>query len=351
MHPFLASRGRLGLYLVESVPVTSALLFLLARNGLAWKEAWALSVPLIVIYLFVCLAPWYLCRVLPLSTQTIRLFTSHFAAAVVAAGAWAGIAKGIAMALSGLFPGLGKRIDASLLMIFGVGVTLYLLAVALSYLVLTLEASRESEAREREARFLAREAELYALRAQINPHFLFNSLNSISALCSVDPILARDMCIRLSDFLRSTLALGEKPMIPFSQELALANSYLGVEKIRFGSRLAIARDISPECADCMVPPLILQPLIENAIKHGVSAMIDGGTVTLRAEKEREFLRVAVENEFDIDTPPRQGQGIGLKNVRGRLAARFGDEARFYTKSDSGLFSVEMLLPCERSQDA
>jgi len=347
MHPFLASKSRLGLYLAQWMPAAALLAFLLATTGkMSWAESISLSVPLVVIYQFVCLSPWYLCRVMPLGTPFPRLFGNHLAAAAVAALFWIAVAKGLSFLLSRAFPGLDRRVSPSLPLIFAMGAILYLLAVALYYVILSTEASREAESRASRARILAREAELQALKAQINPHFLFNSLNSISALCSVDSGRARDMCILLSEFLRSTLALGEKKAIPLSAELALANSYLGVERIRFGSRLAVARDINPGCEDCLVPPLILQPLIENAVKHGVGGLLEGGTVTLRAERDGEYLRVKVENEFDTGTPARAGQGIGLNNVRGRLHARYGETARLYANGDSGIFSVEIVLPCE-----
>jgi LytS/YehU family sensor histidine kinase len=112
----------------------------------------------------------------------------------------------------------------------------------------------------------ARDAELKALKAQINPHFLFNSLNSISALAGIDAARAREMCVRLSDFLRSSLSVGEREAVPLSEELALAHNYLGVEQVRFGGRLRVEQQIAPECESALVPPLLLQPLVENAVK-------------------------------------------------------------------------------------
>lgn len=349
MHPFLAARSRLWLYLIQWTPVAVLLVFLLITTGrLSWQEATAIAAPLILIYQFVCLSPWYLCRVLPLNTSIYRLLGHHFAAAVVAALAWIAIAKGIALAYSHFFPGLEIRINPVLPLIFAMGAILYLLAVALYYVILSTEASRLAETRAREARVLAQEAELQALKAQINPHFLFNSLNSISALCSVDPARARDMCVQLSDFLRSTLALSEKKTIPFSSELALTTSYLAVEKIRFGARLEVVREIGKGCDYCLVPPLILQPLVENAIKHGVSGLLEGGTVKLLVKRDGEYLRITVVNRFDAEVPAKPGTGIGLKNIEGRLIARYGDTARIYARTEGTTFSVELLIPCDCS---
>ena len=149
---------------------------------------------------------------------------------------------------------------------------LYLLSVALHYVLLSMESSKEAETREQEALTLARESELKALKAQINPHFLFNSLNSISALATVDGQRARDMCIKLSDFLRTTLKLGEKQRITLADELALAKAYLEVEQVRFGARLRVEIDADADCDQCVVPSLVLQPLVENAVKHGIAGI-------------------------------------------------------------------------------
>src|SRR6202008_2593512 len=131
------------------------------------------------------------------------------------------------------------------------------LAVSSSYVMLSLETSREAEARAMETSVLARDAELRALRAQVNPHFLFNSLNSISALTSVDPAKAREMCILLGEFLRMTLGLGEKNSFSLSDELSLLHRYLAIEKVRFGARLQMEEHIQDTTKSIQLPPLLL----------------------------------------------------------------------------------------------
>src|SRR5437588_10599314 len=143
------------------------------------------------------------------------------------------------------------------------------------YVLLTNEATHEAEKREVEARLLARDSELKALKTQVNPHFIFNCLNSISALTSSDPAKAREMCILLAEFLRRTLGLGEKALIPLRDELALLHAYLSVEQIRFGSRLKLEESTDSGSLDCLLPPLLLQPLGENAIRHGVAQLTEG----------------------------------------------------------------------------
>jgi LytS/YehU family sensor histidine kinase len=195
---------------------------------------------------------------------------------------------------------------------------------------------------------LARDSELKALKAQINPHFLFNSLHSISALTAIDAAKAREMCIVLADFLRATLGMGEKTLIPLRDELFLVHSFLSVEKVRFGSRLKLEEQIEPEALECLVPPLLLQPLVENAIAHGISNLTEGGWIRIgiSCRDGPGDLVILVENNFDPDMPPRRGTGTGLRNVRQRLDARYGKQATFEAYSKESCFRVELNLPAE-----
>jgi len=190
---------------------------------------------------------------------------------------------------------------------------------------------------------LAREAELRALRAQIDPHFLFNSLQSISALTTADPPAARRMCLLLADFLRETLALGARERIPLSSELALVRRFLAVEQVRFGDRLQVDIDAAGAEA-CEVPALVLQPLVENAVTHGIAHMVEGGVVRIRAERRVASLVVTVDNPCDADRPPGRGTGLGLRNVRARLESAYGGEAFAQAEETGGRFIVRVELP-------
>jgi LytS/YehU family sensor histidine kinase len=247
-----------------------------------------------------------------------------------------------------LFPGLTSRLSRTLPILLGTGVILYLFSVSFYYVLLAVEASQEAEARAMEARVFARDAELRALKAQVNPHFLFNSLNSISALTTSDAAKAREMCVLLGDFLRRTLGLGEKPTIPLEEEMSLIHAFLAVEKIRFGTRFRMEENIAKEALAMDVPPLLLQPLVENAFTHGIANLVDGGWVRLDARCQNGALSIVVENTFDPDAPPRrQRNGMGLLNVRQRLEARYGDRASFNVRTEGDRFSVSITLPAER----
>jgi hypothetical protein len=354
MHPILGQLRRLTLYLLAWVPLGGILLYLLASpGGLSWPKALVLVVPLCLIYAFVCLSAWYSCRFTPLETSGFgRLALTHLTEACIVSFLWLLIAKGLALALSSLdgFRGLDQEMVRSYPLLLGSGVLLYLLAVALHYVLLAVEASREAEKREMEARVLARDSELKALKAQINPHFLFNSLNSISALTSSDAARAREMCILLADFLRATLGLGEKTAIPLRDELSLVRSFLSVEKVRFGPRFNLEEDIEPEALDYLVPPLLLQPLVENAVAHGISNLSEGGWIRLNigCQNGAGNLSILMENNFDPAMTRRRGSGMGLRNVRQRLDMRYGNRASFEVRTDGDRFRVALNLPAERA---
>ncbi len=200
-------------------------------------------------------------------------------------------------------------------MIFGLGVLLYLLSLAMSYLLVAFEETREAERRALHGQVLSREAELRSLRAQIDPHFLFNSLHSISALTTVDAAAARRMCLLLAQFLRESLQLGSQDRIPLARELTMVEHFLEVEKVRFGDRLQV-RISDGDAGSCLIAPLLLQPIVENAVTHGIAHVLAGGTVTISVSRSDALLTIVVENPCDPDRPRRTGTGLGLANVRG-----------------------------------
>jgi len=345
MHPIFASRSNFLLYLLAWIPSGAMLAFVLVLSTpINWTEGAAIIAPVTLLLALFCLSPWYSCRYLPLrSTPVWKLLTNHVLAAVVLGGITLFAARLVARGLSSnTFPGLDVRLRPAMPVLGDMVVLVYLLAIAIHYALFAVQSSREAE-------ILARESELKALKAQINPHFLFNSLHSISALTAVDAGRARDMCIRLSDFLRSSLRLGERLTIPFREELALARNYLDVEQVRFGDRLRVVQDIDEGCGDCEVPPLLVQPLVENAIKHGIATLVDGGEISMRGRRSEERLRFIIENEFDPEAPSTRKSGIGLANVRNRLAARYGNDARMDVEVDGTRYRVVLSLPCGTTQ--
>jgi two-component system, LytTR family, sensor histidine kinase AlgZ len=348
MHPLLKPIKRYGIYLAAWVPLAGILIYLMAAPGrLGWRDATVLVIPLCLVYQFVCLSAWYTCKALPLQKKPIlRSRLTHLVAAAIISYLWIELAKLLAYGLAQFpsFRGLDARFAPQTPVLYGLGFLLYLLSVAAHYVILAMEESSKAQAQALETSVLAREAELKALRAQVNPHFLFNSLNSISALTSVEPAKAREMCVLLAEFLRMTLGLGEKESIPLSEELSLLHRYLAIEKVRFGARLQMEEAVEEESMSIQLPPLILQPLVENAVTHGIANLPEGGMVRLMSQRHDGRALLAVENSFDPEATPARKSGLGLRNVRDRLEARYGKDASVRVSAENGTFRVELSFP-------
>jgi histidine kinase len=348
-HPILGRRGRIAPYLAAwslfGVLLTAVLV---GARAMRPGAALLVAVPLAVVYGFFCLAAWYPCRATPLGAAgSARLLGTHAAGALLCAGLWVALAEGWVAALSASGRvAVATSLEGGRLFLFALGVVLYLLAVAVHYLVIAFEESRRAEVQTVELQVLAREAELKALRAQINPHFLFNSLNSVSALIGSDNQAARRMAVLLADFFRQSLRLGGRAAIPLADELALVANYLAIERVRFGPRLQVSEAVSDAARACLVPPLLLQPLVENAVVHGIAELVEGGAVRSEASVEGGILRIAFENPCDPDRPRSRGAGVGLANVRARLERRYGSRGVLRIQEAPERFRVEVELPAE-----
>jgi two-component system sensor histidine kinase AlgZ len=344
MHPIAASRQRMVVYALAWLWIWATLAYITAATGgMSWLKAAAVLAPACFVFWFVCLSPWYLCRARPLGGVALPGSVAVFAGtAGVAGGLLAGIA-GVAGAVMQIPIAAGQGA-----LWFAAGTLLYLLSTGLHYAVLGVMRASEAEQRAAEARMLAREAQLQALKFQLNPHFLFNSLHSIAALATLDGGRAREMCVRLASFLRRSLGLGDREVIPLREELALAQSYLEVEQVRFGDRLRVETDVENGCEDCAVPALLLQPLVENAIKHGVAGMVEPGSIRLAARRSGPDVAITLENAFDPDSTAPAKLGIGLTHVRRRLEVRYGDGASFQAGPEDHVYRVMLRLPCEPS---
>jgi hypothetical protein len=335
----------------------SALLYLLAwlvaGGALAWLLAAAARAPLAASLLFVLplallygvaagFSTYFLCRAHPLgATPPWRLVAVFAASGVCTAALWTAAAAGWNALLAEPSIGWGRTLAAT---VFGLGLILYGLCAVANYLSLAFERARELETRELQAQLAARDAELRMLRNQVDPHFLFNSLNSISALTSIDPAAAREMTLKLADFFRRTLGLDAQRRVRLADELELVRHYVAIEQVRFGARLGYHDAAGEEAAACLLPPLLLQPLVENAIKHGIAQRLEGGTLRLCATRAGSLLRISVENDCGDDSAGAPGSGRGLANVRERLAAAYAHEASVHWSRSGDTFRVDLVLP-------
>ncbi len=204
---------------------------------------------------------------------------------------------------------------------------------------------KEKEERKADSEKLAREAELFKLRQQLQPHFLFNSLNSINALIGIQPQQARKMIQQLSDFLRGTLKREETQWIKLEEELQYLQLYLDIEKVRFGNRLATEVSTDPATLSMQVPALLLQPVVENAIKFGLYDTTGDTRIVIATKKEAEDLVVSIANPFDPETSfPRQGTGFGLKSIGRRLYLLLARTDLLKTSAANNIFTTEIRIP-------
>jgi LytS/YehU family sensor histidine kinase len=224
------------------------------------------------------------------------------------------------------------------------GALLYLLAVSAHYLLMAVEDAHRVEHRAIEVEVLAREAELKVLKAQLDPHFLFNALNSVSSLCGSNPASARTLTTLLADYLRKSLRLGGVQTITLSEELELASSYLAIERIRFGPRLEFEQAIDESARAYQIPPLLLQPLVENAVTHGIGHLLEGGIVRIAASRDSDRVHISVENPCDPDRPSLPGASIGLTNTRRRIETYYGPDAHLEVTEEPTRFRVALSLP-------
>jgi hypothetical protein len=209
----------------------------------------------------------------------------------------------------------------------------------------TQEEEQENRQRKNDAEKLSKEAELYKLRQQLQPHFLFNSLNSISALIGSDPSLARKMIHQLSDFLRATLRKDEEQWVKVEEELQSLELYLDIEKVRFGHRLSTSIMKDEKSLQMLIPPMLLQPVVENAIKFGLYDTTDAVTIYISVVNEKDSLKVIVRNPFDPDTAsPRHGTGFGLNSIKRRLYLLFARTDLVETSASDHVFTTTINIP-------
>ncbi len=348
MHPILSRRGLLGPYLAAWSFLGALLAAVSGAGPGEWLAAAALALPLALAYSFLCLAVWYPCRATPLAgSGALRVAVTHGAAAAFASGLWLALGTGAA-ALFARLPLLAKSAEVfrqERALYFAAGVLLYLLAAAFCYLLIAGERSRRAEAQALELEVTAREAELSALKAQIDPHFLFNSLNAVASLAGSDPPAAREMALSLAGFLRASRVAASRAALTLTEELDLAASYLAIEKVRFGDRLKVVQRVDEAARTWTVPPLVLQPVVENAVRHGIAHLVAGGEVRIEAALVADRLRLTVENPFDPSSRGKsRGSGTGLTNVRRRLRLIYGGQAGLTTQRDDERFTVEIDLP-------
>lgn len=225
----------------------------------------------------------------------------------------------------------------------GLGVLIYILIAVFYYTIFYYNKMKEQSKEEARLKALVTQTQLSELKSQINPHFLFNSLNSVSYLTITEPEKAQDMVIKLSTFLRYSLKHKENQLVSLSQEMDHIKLYLDIEKVRFGDKLNAVFNIH-DCEKCLIPNMILQPLYENAIKYGVYETTNQVVINTEAKYIDDILVFSISNNYDIDAVSKKGEGIGILNIRKRLGLVYGDTTLLTIKNENQIFTVTLRIP-------
>jgi LytS/YehU family sensor histidine kinase len=320
-----------------------------AYRGRPMPWAQALAYPVIFYAVWAVLTPgilWLASRLPPrrsVAFVALHLFTSVVVALVHA--------RGFVFLLSRIQPDVwagletGQVVMNAVVANFHSNVLLYWVVAGGSWLFAYYRRSRERDMRAAQLEARLARAELQVLKMQLHPHFLFNTLHAISALVHEDPEAADRMLSQLGDLLRATLAAGEAQEVPLGRELEFIDRYLDIERQRLGERLQVDRDIDGAALDALVPSLLLQPLIENAIRHGIAPSAAGGTIRIRARCESGALRLQIADDGKGCDPRALVPGVGLSNTRARLAQFYGAAYRFSVTGAAGAgVEVDLTLP-------
>lgn len=291
------------------------------------------------------LLAWYPTRYIPFQRHSpVYSMLAHIVAGLLVLLTWMLLTVGLLNTIFAQDAEYMAFLDRSMAWRAMLGALIYLVLVLVYYLASSAQKLQERTRQEERLKNLVRETELNMLKSQINPHFLFNSLNSISSLTMSSPDEARDMIIRLSDFLRYSLKHRENEYVPMKEELGRMKDYLAIEKIRFGEKLRYEIQINELCEDFPVPTMIFQPLFENAIRHSVYESTEPVTVRFECTPDQDMMRTVVTNDYDPGIPTRKGTGVGLQNVRQRIELAYDGKGSVHWKGSGGKFEVTILFP-------
>lgn len=342
-HPFITN-PKLAIYyaLFWVVAALANVLILVFSNGIEIGIAVIEVSTFILSFALIGTAIWYVIKFSTLENNNVyRILLAHSIAASIIVFIW--IYFGIVL-IKLLHPNAEQWLEKAMVnRIFG-GYMLYVIYVVFFYAVNYYQGFEEKLRNEGKLISLVKEAELHALKSQINPHFLFNSLNSISSLTMTDPARAQEMVINLSQLMRYSLKHDQKEKVTLQQELDNNKLYLQIEKVRFGKKLNPVFEINPECLNANIPNMILQPLYENAIKYGVYEAIEPVDIITVCKCNNDLLEVTIKNSYDANVINKKGEGIGLRNIRDRLQIIFGDPNLLKLEDNKKEFKVTLTIP-------
>ena len=319
--------------------------FALSRNLIDWYAFAVLAIPAI-----------WLANRIPLERgDWRRRITIHAVASILFSVVWMVLRAVLAAAVE-LTPertplGFWTAFSYALVATFFFNVLIYWVVVSVAHTIRFYRRDRERELRTAELETRLAQARLQALQMQLNPHFLFNTLHAISSLMHKDVEAADRMLIRLGDLLRYALESTDEQEVPLRRELDFLDRYVEIEQTRFGDRLTITKEIEPETLDAVLPNLLLQPIIENAIQHGIEPHARRGHIVLKSAREGNAMRLEIRNNGDgLPGGTKPQEGVGISNSRARLQQLYGDQGQFrLANAPEGGLIVSIVVPWRTEQ--
>lgn len=342
-HPFITN-PRLTLFYGIFWLLAAAIMVLVFTFsiGIDFNIALIESFSYCIIYPFIGASIWYVIKFTTIENNSAyRIVFAHLIAASIIVFIW--MYLGIVI-MKLVHPVSEEWVNNGMIMRISAGYMMYLIFVIFFYAVNYYQSFKEKVRNEGKLLSLVKEAELHALKSQINPHFLFNSLNSISSLTMSDPSRAQEMVINLSQLMRYSLKHDQNEKVLFRQELENNKLYLQIEKVRFGSKLNPVFEIDENCLGAEIPNMILQPLYENAIKYGVYEATEPIEVRTTGRCNDEFLQITISNPYDASITSKKGEGIGLRNIRDRLQIIYGNPYLLKMEDNKKEFTVTLNIP-------
>jgi sensor histidine kinase YesM len=345
-NPFLESNKNLSLYIVFWIVLTIINTFLF-YYGLNIRFTTAILENFVFNFILcgLGLSYWYTASYSSFNDKNIsKIILGHVLAGFITSGVWLAAGFYFITGVLNYKADFISHFQTTFLWRFAIGAMFYYLMISFYYIVIYYKNLQQKTTNEIELKNLVTEAEIKSLKFQINPHFIFNSLNSMSALTIINPERARDMILKLAEFLRFTLANNDKKTNSIGEELKNIKLYLEIEKIRFEDKFDYLENIQADCINVQIPTMILQPLFENAIKHAVYESLEKVTLKLSCKKNEEFLQISLENNFEPGNSCSKGTGIGLKNIKDRLEIIYGQPNLITVQTEGNIFRVKLFIP-------
>ncbi len=352
MQSFIYSRKNIIFVTLIWMAISAGILFVLKSiTGGAWLQLGILLGPPLLLELFILISTVYLCRVIDIQqTAFWKGILQHLAAAAIILAVW----LQLTMIYSELLVLATQTIiwrelfNQTLTMLAAMNLLFYFVAVLFHYLILNMEAARQAREEALEEHLAATQAELKALKDTVHPHFLFNSLTAMNTLIERDTAKAQELCGKLTNFLRYSLQYGQQEWVTLAQEMEHVQNYLEIERVRLGGRLKTSVYVDDGLAEAPAPPFLLLPLVENAVKHGVSQLLTGGVIEITTRNGGSFWDVQVSNNFPKETAMDKSHGHGLRTLEQRLRRLYDGAAILKTRKEGDFFRVMVRVPVGES---